>query len=77
MDWVVRQAVKAGMCPELAWSAGSLHGATRYAMDNELGGLGPGRRADLVLLNDDLEVQNTWFGGELVVEDKICHSLTR
>jgi adenine deaminase len=70
MDWVVRQAVKAGMRPELAWSAGSLHGATRYAMDNELGGLGPGRRADLVLLNDELEVQNTWFGGELVVEDK-------
>ena len=70
MDWVVRQAVKAGMRPELAWSAGSLHGATRFAMDNELGGLGPGRRADLVLLNDELEVQNTWFGGELVVEDK-------
>ena len=70
MDWVVRQAVKAGMRPELAWSAGSLHGATRYAMDSDLGGLGPGRRADLVLLNDDLEVQNTWFGGELVVEDK-------
>ena len=70
MDWVVRQAVKSGMRPELAWSAGSLHGATRYAMDNELGGLGPGRRADLVLLNDELEVQNTWFGGELVVENK-------
>lgn len=70
MDWVVRQAVKAGMTPELAWSAGSLHGATRYAMDGEIGGLGPGRRADLVLLNDDLEVANTWYGGELVVEDK-------
>lgn len=70
MDWVVRQAAKAGMKPELAWSAGSLHGATRYAMDGEIGGLGPGRRADLVLLNDSLEVQNTWYGGELVVEDK-------
>jgi adenine deaminase len=70
LDWVVRQAAKAGMKPELAWSAGSLHGATRYAMDGEIGGLGPGRRADLVLLNDNLEVQNTWFGGELVVEDK-------
>ena len=70
MDWVVRQAINAGMRPELAWSAGSLHGATRYAMDSEIGGLGPGRRADLVLINDDLEVQNTWFGGELVVEDK-------
>jgi len=70
MDWVVRQAVKAGFTPELAWSAGSLHGATRYAMDDEIGGLGPGRRADLVLLNDDLEVQHTWYGGELVVENK-------
>lgn len=70
MDWVVRQAVKAGMAPEIAWSAGSLHGATRYAMDGEFGGLGPGRRADLVLLSDDLEVRNTWTGGELVVEDK-------
>ena len=75
MDWVVRQAAKAGMKPELAWSAGSLHGATRYAMDNEIGGLGPGRRADLVLLNDDLEVVNTWFGGELVVEDRAITSL--
>ncbi|MEM7790057.1 MAG: adenine deaminase C-terminal domain-containing protein [Verrucomicrobiota bacterium] len=70
MDWVVRQAAKAGFKPELAWSAGSLHSATRYAMDNEIGGLGPGRRADLVLLNDQLEVQNTWYGGELVVENK-------
>ena len=38
-------------------------------MDGEIGGLGGGRRADLVLLDDDLEVQNTWYGGELVVEN--------
>jgi adenine deaminase len=37
-------------------------------MDAELGGIAPARRADLVLLNDALEVQNTWYGGELVVE---------
>ena len=70
LDWVTREAVKAGMSPEQAWSMGSLHGATRYGMEGELGGLGGSRRADLVLLNDDLEVQNTWYGGELVVEDK-------
>jgi adenine deaminase len=68
MDWVVRQAVSAGLGTTTAWSLGSLHPATRYAMDGEFGGLGPARRADLVLLNDALEVQNTWFGGELVVE---------
>ncbi|MEO0509739.1 MAG: adenine deaminase C-terminal domain-containing protein [Verrucomicrobiota bacterium] len=74
MDWVVRQAVNSGLKPELAWSAGSLHSATRYAMDGEIGGLGPGRRADLVLLNDGLEVQNTWYGGELAVESKTITS---
>ncbi|MDO8541591.1 MAG: adenine deaminase C-terminal domain-containing protein [Opitutaceae bacterium] len=68
MDWVVRQAVAAGLRTTTAWSLGSLHPATRYAMDGEFGGMGPGRRADLVLLNDALEVQNTWLGGELVVE---------
>src|SRR5688572_9518676 len=70
MDWVVRQAVAAGLPTTAAWSLGSLHSATRYAMDGEFGGLGPARRADLVLLNDALEVQNTWLGGELVVERK-------
>ncbi|PTX90719.1 adenine deaminase C-terminal domain-containing protein [Opitutus sp. ER46] len=68
MDWVVRQAVAAGLQTTTAWSLGSLHPATRYAMDGEFGGLAPARRADVVLLNEALEVQNTWFGGELVVE---------
>jgi adenine deaminase len=68
MDWVVRQAMAAGLRTTAAWSLGSLHPATRYAMDGDFGGLGPARRADLVLLNDALEVQNTWYGGELVVE---------
>ncbi len=70
MDWVVRQAVAAGLKTTTAWSLGSLHPATRYAKDGEFGGLGPARRADLVLLNDALEVQNTWYGGELMVERK-------
>ena len=70
MDWVTREAVKYGMKPEQAWSMGSLHGATRFGMENEIGGLGGGRRADLVLLSDDLKPVNTWYGGELVVEDR-------
>ncbi len=69
LDWVTRQAVQAGIPRTQAWSMASLHPATRYAMDGELGGLGHSRRADIVLLNDDLEVQNTWYGGKLAVED--------
>ena len=70
MDWVTRQAITHGIKPETAWSMGSLHPATRYGMDGEIGGLGGGRRADIVLLNDDFEVQNTWYGGELMIESR-------
>ena len=70
MDWVVREAVKHGMKPVTAWSMGSLHGATRFHKDADIGGLAPARRADIVLLNDDLVPQNTWYGGELVVEHR-------
>ncbi len=67
MDWVVREAVRCGLPAPRAWSLGSLHGATRFGADNELGGLGGGRRADLVLLDDGLQPQSTWYGGERVV----------
>ena len=70
LDWVVREAVRAGMRPEQAWSMGSLHGATRFGLDGELGGLGHGRRADLVLMDDDLRPRSTWYGGELVVRER-------
>jgi adenine deaminase len=70
LDWVTRQAVVAGMKPVTAWSMGSLHPATRYGRDSEIGGLGHGRRADIVLLNDSLEVSNTWYGGQLVVRER-------
>jgi adenine deaminase len=70
LDWVARQAVVARLSRETAWSLGSLHPATRYAKDGEIGGLGHSRRADLVLLDDALQVQNTWLGGELVVENR-------
>ena len=70
LDWVVREAVRAGMSRETALSMGSLHPATRFHLDNEIGGLGPARRADLVLMNDELVPQCTWYGGELVVKNR-------
>lgn len=69
-DWVVREAMRLGMKPETAWAMGSLHGATRFGMDGDVGGLGGGRRADIVLLDDSYRPQNTWYGGELMVEDR-------
>ncbi|MBY0258938.1 adenine deaminase C-terminal domain-containing protein [Methylobacterium sp.] len=70
LDWVVREAMRMGVPKVQAWSMGSLHPATRYGLDGEVGGFGGGRRADLVLLDDDLVPQSTWYGGELVVENR-------
>jgi adenine deaminase len=70
MDWVTRSAVKAGITPAAAWSLGSLHPATRFGMDGNIGGLAPARRADIVLLDDELVPQCTWYGGELVVKNR-------
>jgi adenine deaminase len=68
LDWVARQAVAAGIPPVRAIGMASLHPATRYRVDEEIGGIAPARRADLVLFNDALEPQSTWYGGELVVD---------
>lgn len=70
LDWVVREAIRCGMSPSQAWSMGSLHGATRFGLGDEIGGLGGGRRADLVLLDDAMKPVSTWYGGELVVDDR-------
>jgi len=70
LDWVVREAIRCGIEPVTAWSMGSLHGATRYNMSDDIGGLGGGRRADLVLLDDEMKPQSTWYGGELVVDKR-------
>ena len=70
LDWVVRQARDLGIDRAGAWSMGSLHPATRYNIDRDYGALGHSRRADIIMVDDDLNVHNTWLGGELVVEDK-------
>ena len=70
LDWVVRQAHELGIEKTTSWSMGSLHPATRYNIDRDYGALGHSRRADIVMINDNLEVLNTWIGGHLAVENK-------
>ena len=75
LDWVVRQAHKLGINKTTAWSMGSLHPATRFNIDRDYGALGHSRRADIVMLDENLNVQNTWLGGHLVVKNKKITSL--
>ena len=75
LDWVVREAVNNGVDKPAAWSMGSLHPATRYNIDRDYGALGHSRRADIIMIDDNLKVINTWLGGKLVVENKKITSL--
>ncbi len=75
LDWVVKQAHELGIEKTTSWSMGSLHPATRYNIDRDYGALGHGRRADIVMLDEDLNVHNTWLGGELVVKDSKITSM--
>ena len=75
LDWVVREASKLGVDKTTSWSMGSLHPATRFNIDKDYGALGHSRRADIVMIDDNLNVHNTWYGGELLVENKKITSL--
>ena len=71
MDHVIRRAVECGLSPVRAIQAATLHPATYSGLDQDIGGLAPGRFADFVLL-DDLEtvrVGATFIGGEPAAED--------
>ena len=70
MDHVIRRAVACGLSPVRAIQAATLHPASYSGLEQDIGGLAPGRFADFVLL-DDLEtvrVGATYIGGERVAE---------
>ncbi len=68
MDHVVRRAIALGMSPMQAIQSVTLNPATYSGLEQEVGGIAPGRFADLVLL-DDLErcrVRDVLIGGRIV-----------
>ncbi len=70
LDWVVRQVKNIGINKSTAWSMGSLHPASRYNIDRDYGALGHSRRADMIMIDDNFNVHNTWLGGVLAVKNK-------
>ncbi|USG66413.1 amidohydrolase family protein [Brevibacillus ruminantium] len=50
MDGTIRVAIEAGMPPEEAYVMATLNPAVYYGIDSEVGGIAPGRLADLLLL---------------------------
>jgi adenine deaminase len=52
MDHVIRQAITSGIPPIPAYQMATVNPAAYYGMDEEIGGIGPGRRADIAVLDD-------------------------
>ena len=64
MDRALRRAVKeSGLSVERASAAASATPARVLGLDHELGTIAPGRRADLVVLDDDLQLTAVMAGG--------------
>ena len=65
MDQALRNAVKlSGLSIERASAAASLTAARALGLDRELGSIAPGRCADLVVLDDDLQVTEVMASGK-------------
>ena len=71
MDFVVRRAVECGLDPVRAIRAATLHPAMYSGLEQDMGGVAPGRFADFALLEDleTVQVGAVFIGGELVAED--------
>ena len=71
MDFVVRRAVECGLSPVRAVRAATLHPAMYSGLEQDMGGVAPGRFADFALLEDleTVRVGAVFIGGELVAED--------
>jgi N-acetylglucosamine-6-phosphate deacetylase len=69
MDHALRRAVKAsGLSVEQASAAASTNPARVLGLDASIGSIAPGRRGDLVVLDDDLQVTAVMAGGAWCAE---------
>lgn len=71
MDHVIRRAIELGLPPVQALQAATLNPAVYSGLDQEIGGIAPGRFADIILI-EDLErfrVRRVLIGGKRVARD--------
>jgi adenine deaminase len=74
LDHVIRQAIAAGVEPVLAYQMATLAPAAYVGLDEDIGGLAPGRRANIVVLDDLREPRpSTVFAdGRIAARDGAC-----
>ena len=71
IDHCVRESIKLGMNPIDAISMASKNCFDYYKMGNEFGGIGPGKIADILILDDykKIKISKVILGGKIVVSN--------
>ncbi len=71
MDHALKTALEAGIDPLAAYQMATLNPASYFGLDEELGGLAPGRRADILVLPDlgNPRPEAVVAGGRIAAED--------
>jgi adenine deaminase len=79
MDRIVQRAIDLGFDPIQAIQMATLNVAEHFGLDREVGGIAPGRRADLVILPSLTEIrpEGVIAGGEVAVWDGECRVAPR
>jgi adenine deaminase len=73
MDYNVRRAIEEGMDPIDAIRMATLNTAGHFRVDDEIGGIAPGKRADIVLARDlsSMKVETVIADGRIVSRDGV------
>jgi len=71
MDYNIREVIKLGVSPVKAIQMGTLNTAEYFGLDRDLGSIGPGKFADLVIVDglESFNVKKVILDGNLVAED--------
>jgi len=71
MDFVLRRAIALGLSPMQAIQSVTLNAATYSGLEQEIGGIAPGRHADLAFLEDlnGMRVHSTMIGGKVLAKN--------
>jgi len=80
MDFVVRRTIEEGVDPIKAIQMATINTAEHYNVDMDLGGIAPGKYADMLIINDlsKIDIKLVIAGGRVVVRDgKLLVSIKR
>lgn len=74
MNRVVRHAIACGCDPLVALQMATINTATHFGLERELGSIAPGRRADMIITSDlvDLPIEEVLARGVTIARDGVC-----